>query len=155
MVCPWPQPPVSLCPALGDVVLHSSHLHLLNQGAAWLVRSRVFTGIWLGPPMCGGRRGEKKAGENNLRGNLIALCSCLKGGCGQLGLSIFSQATSTRIRGNGLKLSQDGLDWLLGKHFSLKRVIKHWDRLLKGTVESPSLEADRAFNDISAEGWTR
>lgn len=91
---------------------------------------------------------RKEAGGNNLRGKLTALCSCLKGGSGQLGLSLLSQATSTRIRGNGLKLSQEGSDWVLGKYSSPKRVAKHWNRLPRGTVEPPSLETDVAFNDM-------
>jgi len=35
-------------------------------------------------------------------------------------LSIFSQLTSDRMRGNGLKLHWGGLDWIFGKISSLK-----------------------------------
>jgi len=81
------------------------------------------------------------------QGDLRAAFQYRKGAYRKDGEGLFTRVCSDRTRGNGFKLKEDKFRLDIRKKFFTMRVVRHWNRLPRESVDAPSLEVLKARLD--------
>ncbi|KAK4832961.1 hypothetical protein QYF61_026787 [Mycteria americana] len=87
--------------------------------------------------------------------DILKLYTCTNGQSRALMSAMTGTHRPDRTRGNGLKLRQGRFRLDIRKFFFTERVIKHWNRLPREVVESPSLEVFKGRLDEVLRDMTR
>jgi len=85
--------------------------------------------------------------KRRLWGELRPAFQYLKGAYRKDGENIFSRACCNRTRSKGFKQREDRFRLNIRKKFFTIRVVKHWNRLPRVVVESPSMGTFKARLD--------
>ncbi|PKU34936.1 hypothetical protein llap_14759 [Limosa lapponica baueri] len=85
--------------------------------------------------------------KKRLQGDLIAAFQYLKGAYRRDGEGLFIREWSDRMRGNGFKLKEGRFRLDTRKKLFPVRVVRHWNRLPREAVDTPSLEVFKARLD--------
>jgi len=80
-------------------------------------------------------------------GDLRAAFQYLKGAYKRAGEELFTRTCSDRTKGNGFKLKEIRFRLDIRKKFFTMRVVRHWNRLPRESMDVPSLAVFKARLD--------